>query len=105
MGALQAPAAERIAAGARDPERHPDRRAHLGAGRGERLVPPAPDVRVARLLDEPPQGEEIRRALPPPSSAAGARIGAQGRVALPRARLGRDRRCAYVYEAPGETHT
>src|SRR4051812_7954844 len=93
MAALPAPATEGIAAGARGPERYPYRRAHLGAGRGERLVPPAADVRLARLLDEPPQGAEIRRALAPSPPAAGARLRAQGRVALSRARLGCDRRC------------
>src|SRR4051795_1090465 len=93
MAALPAPAAEGIAAGARRPKRHPERRAHLGAGRGERLVPTAPDVRLARLLDEPAQGEEIRGAVAPPPSAAGARLRAERRVALSRARLGRDRRC------------
>ena len=33
--------------------------------------------------------QEIRRAVAPPPSAAGARLRAEGRVALPRARLGR----------------
>src|SRR5215208_6937142 len=99
MAALPPSAAEGIAAGTRRPERHSDRRAHLGAGRGERLVPPVADVRLARLLDEPAQGEEIRRALAPSPPAAGARLVLKGEWRY----LEHDwvaTEGGYVYEAP-----
>src|SRR3954453_24045902 len=88
VGALPPPAAEGVAAGACRPRRDPDGRADLGARRAERLVPPAPARRLARLLDEPAQGEEGRRALAPSPSPTRPRLRADGRVALPRARLG-----------------
>src|SRR4051812_5437997 len=82
VGTLPASAAEGIAARADRTERHSDRRAHLGAGRGERLVPPALPRGLARLLDEPAACPQIRRAVPPSPSDAGPRLCDQGRVAL-----------------------
>ena len=46
----------------------------MGAAGGERLVPPALPLRLARLLAEPASRAEIRRAVAPPPSAAGARL-------------------------------
>ena len=57
-----------------DPECHSDRRAHLGAGRGECVVPAASARRLARLLDEPAARAQVGRALAPSPSAAGARL-------------------------------
>src|SRR5687767_12468168 len=90
MVALPASAAEGIPSRARRPERYSHRRADLGSGRRQCLVPPAPDVCLARLLDEPPAGAAVGRPVAPPPPPAGPRLRSQGRMALPGTRLDRD---------------